>query len=158
MIAAPVRVGVDARENPGPAATVGDPIPESELVNARGETYSLHALANGRRMLLVFSSAECGSCVPVLESIGRWQRSLDGGVVVRVVTSSHPAAMRRVAPEAEPFARYGGRSARIDLGVARSPAAVLLGGGQNPVVESDVVYGLVAIQGLVDRLSRSHAS
>lgn len=128
----------------------GDPIPEVELVSASGATYSLRTLANGRPLLLVFGSAECGSCVPVLESLERWQREL-GDVTVRLATSSHPKAIRHVAPTAEPFARYGARSARRELGVERTPAALLLGGIDNPVVSSEIAHGLDEINALVER-------
>lgn len=135
-------------------AAEGDPIPASELVNASGVTYPLTLMSNGRPLLLVFGSAECGSCIPVLADVPLWQEQLRD-VVIRIATSSQPKAIRHRVPSAEPFARYGSRAARGDLGIDRAPAAVLLGGRDNPVIASPVAYGRHEIEALVRSLQHN---
>jgi len=141
-----IALGLDPAR-PGEVA-MGDSIPLAELVAAGGQTRRLSALGNGRPTLLVFLSADCSSCVPVAEAVPVWAERLVG-VSVHVATSSDPAALAKAYPGLPPFARYGSHAALTALGVQRSPAAVLLGGQQHPVIASPIAYGVTEIEGLV---------
>lgn len=139
-------LGIDPRR-PG-EVSMGDQIPHAELVSARGQVRTLADLANGRPTLLIFLSVECGSCAAVAESVPAW-RDVLGHVEVLIATSSQPDAIARAYPEISGLTRFGSYAALTALGVQRSPAAVLLGGQQQPVIASPLAYGLVEIDALI---------
>lgn len=130
---------------------VGDPIPRGELVSDRGVALPLRNLANDRPVLLIFLSVGCSSCTPVAEAAPEWQRRLAPLEVV-VATSSRPEAIAEQYPGVSPFTRYGSYAALRSLGVQRSPAAVALGGKQQPVIASPIAYGMHEIDELVSAL------
>ncbi len=134
------------------ADILGSPIPDTELVSADGVTLPLSGLGRGHPVLLIFLSAECSSCARVAEQVPDWQASLPG-LRVRIATSSRPDAIAEKFPEAVAYARYGARAAREAFGITGSPAAVALGGIQQPVVASPVVYGFEDIEALVTALA-----
>lgn len=129
-------------------ASMGDRIPDVEVVDAQGVTSQLNTLGRGAPVLLVFLSAECGSCGSVAERLAGWSEGL-GPVLLRVATSSRPDQLRERMPQVLPFAVFGSREAKRVLGIRRTPGAVLLGGHQLPVVASPVVHGLEEIEALV---------
>lgn len=130
---------------------IGSPIPNSELVGSNGITAELSQIGNGRPTLLIFLSADCSSCDVVGESVLRWAEMLEP-VQLRLATSSTPSAFTTKFPGVGKYTLYGSRSALVALGVQRSPAAVALGGSQQPVIASPIAYGPGEIQGLVEAL------
>lgn len=137
---------------------MGDPIPTAELVTDRGQTRTLRDLGNGRPTLLIFLSAECSSCAPVAREFRSWVDRLPG-IAVIAVTSSDPGVILAAYPQLSGHIRYGSQAALTVLGVQRSPAAILLGGYDHPVIASPIVYGLIEIEGLVTGIvgsSRKH--
>lgn len=144
-----ITLGIDPRR-PG-EVSMGDPIPAAELVTDGGQTRTLRDLGNGRPTLLIFLSAECSSCGPVAQEFGRWVEQLPG-IAVIAATSSDPAVVLAKYPQLSGHARYGSRATLAALGVQRSPAAVLLGGYQHPVIASPIAYGVVEIEGLVSSI------
>lgn len=129
----------------------GDPVPAGELVTDHGIALPLANLANDKPVLLVFLSLGCSSCTPVAEAAPGWRTRLHPLEVV-VATSSRPDALAEQYPDLPPFTRYGSYAALQSFGVQRSPAAVALGGLQQPVVASPIAYGLQEIEALVDAL------
>lgn len=134
---------------------MGDPIPTAEVVAADGTPQTLHQLAGGKPLLLVFLSVGCGTCTPVAEAIPAWREALHP-IEIRVVTSSTPAALASTYPAVLPVARFGALSALSALGVQRSPAGVLLGGADN-VIASPIAYGIQELNGLVASISSVRA-
>ncbi|GAA5147382.1 hypothetical protein GCM10025768_07340 [Microbacterium pseudoresistens] len=126
----------------------GDPIPDVELVAANGMAQPLAQLGNGNPTLLVFLSAECGSCKPVAAATAEWSLRL-APLQVRIATSSQPTAIAALDAELAPLARYGSRAVRRAIGVQRAPAAVVLGNQENPIIASPIAYGLEEIEALV---------
>lgn len=147
---ASIALGLDPAR-PG-EVRMGERIPRSELVSATGITQELPDLGDGRPTLLLFLSTSCGNCHPVAERAAGWAEEL-APLQLRVATSSTPREMERMFPALLPYTRYGAASALSRLGVQRSPAAVLLGGREQPVIASPLAYGLQEIEGLVEAVS-----
>ncbi|MDQ0613783.1 hypothetical protein QF046_001424 [Microbacterium sp. W4I4] len=135
---------------------MGDAIPAAELVSGQGVTVPLNRLGRGAPVMLIFVSANCSSCQPVMRRIDEWQRLL-GPLPIRVATSSRPDELEAALPGIARYARYGASGARAALGVTKSPAAVVLGDINLPVIASPVVYGLEEIDGLVHSLASARA-
>ncbi|MBK0419468.1 DoxX family protein [Leucobacter sp. CSA1] len=129
-------------------ASIGDPIPDVEVVSDTGIPVGLRRLGRGAPVLLLFLSAECSSCVKTAARVPQWQEQL-APARIRVLTSSRPDVVRHRFPDAAPYARYASKAAMRALGVQGGPAAVVLGGLQQPVVASPVAYGLEEIEALV---------
>ena len=97
-------------------------------------------------VLLVFVSAGCGSCRPVIERIPRWATDLAPVRVIGVVT--HPiAATIAVAPGLEGHLMHDVQGATIRTFGVATPGAVLLGGdgllAGGPVVGGHEVIAFV---------------
>ncbi|MFD5213451.1 MauE/DoxX family redox-associated membrane protein [Microbacterium sp. NPDC058345] len=148
-----IALGIDPAR-PG-EVSLGDPIPQAELVTDLGQPRVLSDLGNGRPTLLVFLSVDCGNCRAVAEAVPSWQRAIPG-IEIRIATSSDPDPLAAAYPHLAPLARFGSRAALSALGVQRSPAAVLLGGHQQPIVASPIAYGVEEIAGLVQSIVVAH--
>lgn len=151
----PGNTTVTASDAPA-APTLGDPIPDAELVSPEGITVPLHALGHGSPVLLVFLSAECGKCAGVARRLPEWQQQIEP-VLLRVATSSRPDVLRERVPEVLPFAYYGARSAKRSLAAEGLPAAVLLGGLEHPYVASGVARSEQEIDALVSGIVAARA-
>lgn len=147
----PVSLGLGLDPGRPGEVAMGDPIPTAELVAGNGATQSLNELGHGHPVLLIFLSAECSSCGPVAEAVPGWQATLYP-IQVRIATSSQPGAIAEISPALVPLARFGSHAALRAIGVQRTPAAVMLGAQQNPVIASPIVYGLHEIEPLVQSL------
>lgn len=148
-------LGIDPAR-PGEVA-MGDPIPSAELVSIDGRSRLLSDLSDGRPTLLIFLSTGCSSCTPVADAAPAWQDRL-GGVALRVATSSEPNAIAASYPLLLPVTRFGSLAALAALGVQRSPAAVVLGGQQQPIIASPIAYGIVEIEALVQSIAAAAGS
>ncbi len=147
-------LGIDP-ERPGEVA-VGKPIPHVELVADNGVTQPLAQLANGNPVLLIFVSADCSSCTPVAAKAPQWNNDL-APIRVRIATSSSPEAIAALHPDLAPLARYGAQAAVNAIGVQRSPAAILLGGDNHPIVGSPIAYGIYEIDALVSAIQQTQS-
>lgn len=142
---------------PGSPAGMGHPIPAAELVSGTGAALPLERIGKGLPVLLLFVSAECGSCAEAATRIPGWEQRI-APIRLVVATSSRPDVLAARLPEASSRAFYGSRSARDALGVRQSPAAVVLGGVEQPVVASGVAHGLGGIEALIASLERATGS
>jgi len=135
---------------------MGAPIPSAELVNDQGITIPLTRLGRGAPVMLIFVSANCSSCLPVMRHIDEWQKIL-GPLPIRVATSSRPDELEAAHPGISRYACYGASGARTALSVTKNPAAVVLGDINLPVIASPVAYGLDEIDRLVHSLAAARA-
>lgn len=132
--------------------SMGDPVPDLEVVSADGIPVTLDRLGRGMPVLIVFAAAACSSCVRVAKHIPQWQAEL-APVRIRVLTSSRRDQVEDRFPQAATYTRYGAKAAMLAFGVTGSPAAVMLGGREYPVVASPVVYGLEGVEALVQSVT-----
>ncbi|WP_341975724.1 hypothetical protein LTA6_000331 [Microbacterium sp. LTA6] len=135
----------------------GDPLPDAELVSPAGVTVPLHALGSGSPVLLVFLSAECGKCEAAARRLPEWQQMIGPSILLRVATSSRPDALKARVPQALPFAYFGARSAKQQLGVEGIPSAVLLGGLNYRFVASPIAHREDEIDALVRGIVNAQA-
>lgn len=130
---------------------MGSEIPDAELVGGDRRTSRLKDIGQGSPVLLVFLSAECGSCATVADHVPEWNELLSP-ILVRVATSSRPDIVDERLSNAVPNMLFGALAARAALGISSVPAAVALGGSQQPVIASPIVYGVQEIEALVEAL------
>jgi peroxiredoxin len=81
---------------------VGLRAPQFELPGACGPRLSLDSLrARGKPVLVVFADLSCCACQPLLEQIGRWQKTLTRELTVAVISNENAARSRELCD------RYG---------------------------------------------------
>jgi peroxiredoxin len=74
--------------------------PDFELTALRGEAATLRDLTSeSRPVVLIFLSAGCGSCAPLVAEIGRWQESLAENVVLAPIFSGERATVVRLTED-----------------------------------------------------------
>jgi peroxiredoxin len=70
----------------GEGLPIGDPAPDFELEDLRGERRTLSSMLDqGRPAVLFFTSPECGPCGGLLPDLARWQETLSARATVAVV-------------------------------------------------------------------------
>jgi peroxiredoxin len=134
------------------------PAPSFALPGTDGRTHTLESLVRkGRRLMLVFSDADCGPCGALMPELAEWQRTYELGFVViaggdaernRAKTSEH--GLDRVLLDE-------GREVAESFGARLTPAAVVV--GTDGLIERPAVFGADAIRALLgpprdDRVGR----
>lgn len=137
-------------------ASVGDLIPDAELVNSSGATLSLRRLDRGRAVLLVFMTSGCGKCAAAARAFPEWKERIGSTVTLRVATSSRPEQLAEKYPEIGDHARFGAKAAKAALGVARLPSAVLL--GADGKIATPVAEGIDQIEALVNGIVEAQST
>lgn len=122
-------LGSDAEDDEEELDYLRTPIPHAIVRHRDGGLQSLHALAAGRAVLLVWVRPGCGPCERVLDRLASWRRELTPLVDVRAVlhldvTTLDEAALARVGED--PIQDIHGTLAGA-LAAHGSPSAVLLG-------------------------------
>jgi peroxiredoxin/uncharacterized membrane protein YphA (DoxX/SURF4 family) len=90
----------DLPSRPSTGMLMGSPAPPFQLAGLDAEIISLDALlADGKPALLAFVDLNCGSCVPLLPHVSRWQREHASELTVVVISRGSPEENRARAKE-----------------------------------------------------------
>jgi peroxiredoxin len=134
------------------------PAPAFALPGTDGLTHTLESLrGEGRRLMLVFSDADCGPCGVLMPEVAEWQRTYELGIVV--IAGGDPERNRAKASEhgLDRMLLDDGREVAESFGAKLTPAAVLV--GTDGTLEGPTVFGAEAIRALLgpprdDRVGR----
>jgi peroxiredoxin len=145
-------------ENPEPARRtvtgvglpIGTPAPEFELPAITGERCSLRSLlAQGRDVVLVFSSPFCKPCEGLASSLVRWMREMEG--LPRIVLVSRGTVQENRAKlkdfEASRVLLQRNLEVAEEYDCESTPTAVLV--GADGLIRSPLAVGGVAIKQLL---------
>jgi len=134
----------------GVGLPIGTPAPEFELPSITGERRSLHSLlAQGRDVLLVFSSPFCKPCESLASSLVSWMREMEG--LPRVVLVSRGTVQENRARlkqfEASRVLLQRNFEVAEEYDCESTPTAVLV--GADGLIRSPLAVGGVAIRQLL---------
>jgi uncharacterized membrane protein YphA (DoxX/SURF4 family)/peroxiredoxin len=129
---------------------VGTPAPEFELPALTGDKRSLASLrAQGRNILLVFSSPYCESCHRLVPLLVRWTQERNGSLTIVLITRGTVAENRPKLKGFDPSRVLMQRAFEISdaYDCNMTPTAVLIGADGR--IGSELVVGREGIQQLV---------
>jgi peroxiredoxin/uncharacterized membrane protein YphA (DoxX/SURF4 family) len=129
---------------------IGSPAPPFTLPGIDGQAHTLESLVEGRRRLMfVFSDADCGPCNALLPEVAEWQQTHGDRLGFVVIASGEPDRNRAKASEhgLDLVLLEDGREVAEAFRARLTPAAVVVGADRR--VESPVVAGVDAIRALV---------
>jgi AhpC/TSA family/DoxX len=133
---------------------IGSAAPDFRLDDVAGGTLSLRGiLSPGHRTMLAFVDMRCGECAMLMRHLGGWQRRQAPGLTIAVVAAGERSAAVTKAAQHR-LERVGHDPERTvfgAFGVARTPAAVLI--GPDGSLLSPVILGTAGISSLVAGLS-----
>lgn len=152
----PVPAASPAEEAPahpgaqGIGLPVGSPAPEFELPGINGEKRSLQSLrAQGKDLLLVFSSPYCEPCHALAPKLGRWSREMEGTLNVYLVSRGtvrdNLAKLKEFDPSRILLQRDFEVSEAYDCNA--TPTAVVI--GADGLIRSELAVGRETIQQLL---------
>jgi thiol-disulfide isomerase/thioredoxin len=157
--------GVDREPAPlgaglsGSGLRVGSPAPVFALRSLEGEELSLRSLlADGKPVMLVFTSVGCGPCDALLPDVAGWQRDHAGRLTVVVIAGGEEARNREKAERhgLEPVLVQSEREVSDAYRAYGTPTAVVV--GVDGLIASPVVGGSEAIGKLVVQAARAVAT
>jgi peroxiredoxin/uncharacterized membrane protein YphA (DoxX/SURF4 family) len=128
----------------------GTPAPEFELPTVNGERRSLQSLlAQGRDVVLVFSSPFCKPCESLASSLVRWMREMEGLPRIVVISRGTVQENRAKMKEFEASRVLLQRNFEVaeEYDCSSTPAAVLV--GADGLIRSPLAVGGVAIKELL---------
>jgi AhpC/TSA family/DoxX len=133
---------------------IGSAAPDFRLDDVAGGALSLRGiLSPGHRTMLAFVDMRCGECAMLMRHLGGWQRRQAPGLTIAVVAGGERSAAVTKAAQHR-LERVGHDPERTvfgAFGVARTPAAVLI--GPDGSLLSPVILGTAGISSLVAGLS-----
>lgn len=143
----------------GVGLPIGTPAPEFELPAITGERRSLRSLlAQGRDVLLVFSSPFCKPCESLASSMVRWMREMEG--LPRVVLVSRGTVQENRAKlkefEASRVLLQKNFEVAEEYDCELTPTAVLV--GADGLIRSPLAVGGVAIRQLLSSSAKRERS
>ena len=157
---APADIPAPARRTVmGVGLPIGTPAPEFELPAITGERRSLRSLlAQGRDVLLVFSSPFCKPCESLASSLVRWMREMEG--LPRVVLVSRGTVQENRAKlkefEASRVLLQKNFEVAEEYDCESTPTAVLV--GADGLIRSPLAVGGVAIRQLLSSSAKRERS
>lgn len=145
---------------PGQAARTGTPDPDAELLDyerqpipygvlthLNGNSSTLAEAASTQARLVFFLNTHCGSCLRIGEKLDGWADRLDPAVGIIAVYATESAAAEQVTHRADLATWEPELNVQRVLGLAGTPAAVLLGAdgllAGGPVRGEDEIVELV---------------
>jgi peroxiredoxin len=134
----------------GVGLPIGTPAPEFELPAITGERRSLRSLlAQGRDVLLVFSSPLCKPCESLAPNLVRWMREMEGLPRIVLVSRGTVQENRAKLKEFEASRVLLQRNFEVaeDYDCESTPTAVLV--GADGLIRSTLAVGGVAIKQLI---------
>jgi peroxiredoxin len=134
----------------GVGLPIGTPAPEFELPAITGERRSLRSLlAQGRDVLLVFSSPFCKPCEALASSLVRWMREMEGLPRIVLVSRGTVQENRAKLKEFEASRVLLQRNFEVaeEYDCESTPTAVLV--GADGLIRSTLAVGGVAIKQLL---------
>jgi peroxiredoxin len=158
----PPRPAAPPAEEPAPShpgaqgigLPVGTPAPEFQLPGINGEKRSLQSLrAQGKDLLLVFSSPYCEPCHALAPKLGRWAREMEGTLNVFLVSRGtvrdNLAKLKEFDPSRILLQRDFEVSEAYDCNA--TPTAVVV--GADGLIRSELAVGRETIQQLMASLT-----
>ena len=130
---------------------VGTPAPEFELPGITGQKHSLQSLrAQGRDLLLVFSSPYCEPCHALAPKLARWTREMEGSLNIVLVSRGsvrdNLAKLKEFDPSRVLLQRDFEISEAYDC--TATPTALVV--GVDGLIRTELAVGREAIQQLVE--------
>jgi peroxiredoxin len=138
---------------------IGTPAPDFELPAINGEKHSLQSLrADGKDLLLVFSSPYCEPCQALASNLVRWMREMEGLPKIILVSRGTPqenlAKLKGFDPSKALLQRASEVADTYDC--ASTPAAVLV--DKDGLIRSDLAVAAVAIKRLLSSCAKPCAA
>ena len=149
---APPEYAPPPRPSPqGIGLPVGTPAPDFELPGITGQKSSLQSLrAQGRDLLLVFSSPYCEPCHALAPKLARWTREMEGSLNIVLVSRGsvrdNLAKLKEFDPSRVLLQRDFEISEAYDC--TATPTAVVV--GADGLIRTELAVGREAIQQLVE--------
>jgi peroxiredoxin len=139
----------------GVGLPIGTPAPEFELPAITGERRSLRSLrAQGRDVLLVFSSPFCKPCESLASNLVRWMREMEGLPRIVMISRGTVQENRAKLKEFEASRVLLQRNFEVaeEYDCESTPTAVLV--GADGTIRSTLAVGGVAIKQLLSSSSK----
>jgi thiol-disulfide isomerase/thioredoxin/uncharacterized membrane protein YphA (DoxX/SURF4 family) len=147
-------------EEPAPSGLpVGSPAPRFTLPNLHGSMVTLDDLrAEGKPVMLVFTSPTCGPCAALIPEIGRWQREHPARLTIAVIGEGTVELNRSKVTEAglQDVLLQRTREIAAAYDVPGTPGAVIV--YPEGVIASPVALGADSIRGLLGQVLEVAAS